>query len=65
MISIKYKTRRGETVTTKYTLEQAIARLQYLEEDEEDTKRFAPTDSGDVRFENCAECMALKASLGA
>lgn len=60
MIKIQYTTRRGKIVTRLFG-DQRVMWVRYTElvEQEVQTRKHAPTDSGDVRFENMAEATAL------
>jgi len=62
-MNITYKTRRGITINMQYSKNHAIERLAFLDQQEAITREYAPTDSGDTRFNYCAEAAALRASL--
>lgn len=60
---IKFTTRQGRETTINVTKERAIDRLAYLDKVEADTQKYAPTDSGDTRFNYCAEAEAIRSAL--
>ena len=64
MIRVEYKTRQGviHFATFEYT-EDAHARLDHLDALERENRRWAPTDSGSVRFDRCAEADAIRKAL--
>ena len=45
------------------TTEEAAYRLIWLDSQESKTRKYAPTDSGDVRFNYCAEADAIREQL--
>lgn len=56
--------RYGNNYTSEFnTPAEAINRLSWLEEQERITEKFAPTDSGDTRFNYCAEAEAIKRDI--
>lgn len=60
---ITYRTRLGQTVEKWFSTDQMEERLKYLEEDERKTRELAPTDSGDVRYNYCAEADSIRETL--
>jgi hypothetical protein len=62
-VSIRFTTRSGQSVRNQFSREDAVSRLAFLAEQESLTERYAPTDSGDVRFSYCAAADAIRAAL--
>ncbi len=60
---VSWKSRNGHINHAKLTATEAAARLAHLDELEANTKRCAPTDSGDTRFNYCAEADAIRAAF--
>jgi hypothetical protein len=58
---VSWKNRQGKVFHAKYTPEEAAARLSALDHLEANTRLYAPTDSGDTRFVQCAEADAIRA----
>lgn len=59
-MNIKFTLRNGSIREITYTENEGTTRLAYLEEQESLTRKLAPTDSGDTRFNYCAEAQALR-----
>jgi len=58
---IQFQTRQGRYITREFvTREAALERLAFLNTQEAETRRVAPTDSGDVRFNYTAERRAIE-----
>ena len=49
----------GKKIETNMTLREAMARSAYLEKQEQDCVKYAPTDSGMVRMDNLRENSAI------
>jgi hypothetical protein len=62
-IDVAYETRQGKRITATHSIAAAQDRLQWLLMDEQRTRRAAPTDCGDTRFNYTAEARALNAAL--
>ena len=60
-ISYTYKTRNG-TISKTLSVDAAIARVGLLDSREANTRKYAPTDSGDTRFAYNAEAVAIRAA---
>lgn len=62
-VTITYTTRRGADVVIRMTREAAFDRLEFLNAAELETQCYAPTDSGDTRFNYIREAGAIRAAL--
>ena len=62
-MKIEYITRRGSKITKLYTQQEAVNRLYFLDNLENDTKNYAPTDTSDTRFSYCAEANAIRRTI--
>ncbi len=62
-MKITYTTRRGLPMFQNGSRAELEARLRVLDMREELTKKCAPTDSGDVRFNEAAEAKAIRRAL--
>lgn len=59
----QYTTRQGLKVPVFMSRAAAVKRLAYLDAQEAETVRSAPTDSGDVRTNYQSEAAAIRAAL--
>tara|TARA_R110002167_G_scaffold12922_2_gene54762 strand:- start:992 stop:1207 length:216 start_codon:yes stop_codon:yes gene_type:complete len=62
-MKIAYKTRQGTVNSKIMTPEDALLRLAELESLEADTMRYAPTNSGNVRYNYNQEYNAINKGL--
>lgn len=62
-MKISFTTRNGQKIEQILTLEQAVKRLAYLEEQEAITQQVAPTDSGDTRDSYLREAQAIRDTI--
>ena len=62
-MKIAYKTRQGTVNSKIMTPEDALLRLAELESLEADTMRYAPTNSGNVRYNYNQEYNAINKEL--
>jgi hypothetical protein len=62
-LEITYKDRTGNGYKYEDTPEGLERRLKHLEKLEADTKKYAPTDSGNTRFLYNAEAEAIRKVL--
>ena len=58
-MKIEWITTAGKHIKTNMTLREAMARSAYLEKQEQDCVKYAPTDSGMVRMDNLLENIAI------
>jgi hypothetical protein len=58
-MKIEWITTGGKHIKTNMTLREAMDRSAYLERQEQDCVKYAPTDSGKVRLDNFLENTAI------
>ena len=59
-----FMSRRGQFCVVEFaSLEAALQRLAWLDEQEARTRELAPTDSGSVRFDYRAESEGIRAAI--
>lgn len=63
-MTISFRSAYGQTFTRTLSRDGAIARLASLDWAEDETRRYAPTDTGTTRFNYNAEADAIRAAFG-